>query len=273
MPIFTQHKYLFSLVDSCFDFFFLIETCLNFPIPDFVCSFPYFVPLTKKSTKIQNSKKQPVGNLISYQTKKQNTTDGSQFHRRRMESVFGDLRGRQQGARSSLQNLPGILQDDRQVAGQGMSRHETVGDGALFHEAVQSLKQVYILYTRKRFPLRRNLISLFVVDGIRYEPWVGQFSDQSNYKLMLGTRKPVEDLRTATKMELTSGGSGGSSLSVTKPSPSAASMQAHSWKSSGFSQCSASCLGGNGLWLSLSLHQLSSSLDIHFPIGRLSLSL
>ena len=117
-----------------------------------------------------------------------------------------------------------------------------------------SLSNKYIYFTHERdSSLRRNLISLFVVDGIRYEPWVGQFSDQSNYKLMLGTRKPVEDLRTATKMELTSGGSGGSSLSVTKPTPSTASMQAHSWKSSGVSQCSASCLGGNGLWLSLSL--------------------
>ena len=66
---------------------------------------------------------------------------------------------------------------------------------------------------------------------------------------MLGTRKPVEDLRAATKMELTSGTSGGP-VTVTKPSsyaiPSSvtAPLLAHTWKSSGFSQCSASCLGG-----------------------------
>ena len=65
---------------------------------------------------------------------------------------------------------------------------------------------------------------------------------------MLGTRKPVEDLRAATKMELTSGGVGGP-VTVTKPSyaiPSSvtAPLLAHTWKSSGFSQCSASCLGG-----------------------------
>ncbi|XP_046460785.1 protein madd-4-like isoform X9 [Daphnia pulex] len=94
----------------------------------------------------------------------------------------------------------------------------------------------------------------------KYEPWIDQFSDQSNYKLMLGTRKPVEDLRAATKMELTSGSSsssssgssssGGGPVTVTKPSyavpPSSvtAPLLAHSWKSSGFSQCSASCLGG-----------------------------
>jgi hypothetical protein len=89
----------------------------------------------------------------------------------------------------------------------------------------------------------------FNFDDWRYEPWIDQFSDQSNYKLMLGTRKPVEDLRAATKMELTSGTSGGP-VTVTKPSsyaiPSSvtAPLLAHTWKSSGFSQCSASCLGG-----------------------------
>lgn len=81
----------------------------------------------------------------------------------------------------------------------------------------------------------------------RYEPGQ-QISDQSNYR-----RKPAEDLRMATKMELTSSphqqqhhSTGGAS--VTKPSAPAASGAAsggaYAWKSSGFSQCSASCLGG-----------------------------
>ncbi|XP_045023585.1 ADAMTS-like protein 1 isoform X3 [Daphnia magna] len=84
----------------------------------------------------------------------------------------------------------------------------------------------------------------------KYEPWIDQFSDQSNYKLMLATRKPVEDLRAATKMELTSGGgASGGPVTVTKPSHSVPAsvtgpLLAHTWKSSGFSQCSASCLGG-----------------------------
>jgi len=67
----------------------------------------------------------------------------------------------------------------------------------------------------------------------KYELWLGQFSDQSNREKM--RNKPVEDLQTATKLELTAGGSGSSRM---------ASQPNYQWRPSGFSQCSASCLGG-----------------------------
>lgn len=120
----------------------------------------------------------------------------------------------------------------------------------------------------------------------RYEPWVDQFSDQSNYKLMLGNRKPgPEDLRAATKMELTSGGSSSSSssgsagtvsVSVTKPSnspgapaSSSSSSSTYAWKSAGFSQCSASCLGGSyAVSILLNFLPCRSIMIPHVLIGR-----
>jgi hypothetical protein len=77
----------------------------------------------------------------------------------------------------------------------------------------------------------------------RYEPWLGSGSssnDQSSYKLLAATRKPAEDLRAATKLELNA-----AAPTATKSAVVAApSTSLYAWKMLGFSQCSASCLGG-----------------------------
>lgn len=68
----------------------------------------------------------------------------------------------------------------------------------------------------------------------RKETWVDQFSDESNKANEKNRNKAVEDLRASTKLELTGG--------MTKTSSTN-----YRWRQSGFSQCSASCLGGNPL--------------------------
>ena len=88
--------------------------------------------------------------------------------------------------------------------------------------------------------------SLFSV-YCRYEPWIGSGSsssssnDQSSYKLLAATRKPAEDLRAATKLELNAAAPTATKSAVVAAAPS---TSLYAWKMSGFSQCSASCLGG-----------------------------
>ena len=121
--------------------------------------------------------------------------------------------------------------------------------GILIVFPVKFLTHDGIIRERTRIKETRwmELISNFYI-GHRYEPWIGgggSSNDQSSYKVLVpsGTRKPAEDLRTATKLELNAA----APPSVTKSVGAvvaAPSTSLYAWKMSGFSQCSASCLGG-----------------------------